>query len=219
MLPAPAALLDDVSTPSVRGTIHAVDGPPRDGIVLTHGAGGDQHAALLVALAIAFASAGVTALRCDLPFRQARAAGPPGAGSAPRDRAGLARALDVLRTRVPGRLFVGGHSYGGRQASMLAADQPGLVAGVLLTSYPLHPPGRPAAPRTAHFGALCAPVLFVHGSRDTFGTLDEVGLARRDIPAPSSLVPVDGAGHDLVRRTGAMDLAQVVVRAFMALVG
>lgn len=214
----PVSLLDDASMPAVRGTLHACDGTPDDGIVLAHGAGANQHAPVLVALATAFAERGVTALRCDLPFRQARATGPPAAGGAARDRAGLTRALEVLRARVPGRLFVGGHSYGGRQASLLAAEQPGLVAGVLLSSYPLHPPGRPAAPRSAHFPALRSPVLFVHGSRDAFGTLEELTLALRDIPAPTSLVPVPGAGHDLARKGSTADLARSVVDAFMALV-
>ena len=213
-------VLDDASIPTVRGTLHPGIAPGNGGgIVLAHGAGGNQHAPVLVALATAFAERGVTALRCDLPFRQARPTGPPGPGSAARDRGGLARALAVLRARVQGPLFLGGHSYGGRQASLLAAEQPDLVAGLLLSSYPLQPPRRAAPDRSAHFPALRSPVLFVHGTRDSFGTLDELALVQRKIPAPTTLLPVEGAGHDLVRSRGATDLARTAVEAFLTLVG
>jgi predicted alpha/beta-hydrolase family hydrolase len=212
-------LLDDASSPTVRGTLHPGDSPANGGIVLAHGAGGNQDAPVLVALATAFAERGVTTLRCDLPFRQARPTGPPGPGIAARDRAGLARALAVLRARIRGPLFLGGHSYGGRQASLLAAEQPDLVAGLLLSSYPLHPPRRAAPDRSAHFPALGSPVLFVHGTRDTFATLDELALVQRKIRARTALLPVEGAGHDLVRSRSATDLARAVVEAFLTLVG
>jgi pimeloyl-ACP methyl ester carboxylesterase len=133
----------------------------------------------------------------------------------PHDRGG---ALAVLRARALGPLFVGGHSYGGRQASMLAAEQPDLITGLLLSSYPLHPPRRAAASRSEHFPALRCPVLFVHGTRDAFATVEELESARRRIVAPTSLVPVEGAGHDLVRTGSATALARVVVEAFLDLV-
>ncbi len=218
MPPAPVPLLDDSAIPLVRGTLHEADDARGDGVVLAHGAGGDQHAPVLVALARAFAERGVTALRCDLPFRQARATGPPGPGSATRDRAGLARAVDVLRARTAGRIFAGGHSYGGRQASLLAAERPDLVAGLLLSSYPLHPPRRSAAPRSEHFAALRCPVLFVHGTRDAFATVGELEAARGRIGGPTAVVSVEGGGHDLVRTASAAALARDVVGAFLALV-
>ena len=84
----------------------------------------------------AFAAAGIAVLRCDLAFRQARPHGPPFPAMAVQDRAGLARAVRALRDRLPGKVFLGGHSYGGRQSSMLAAEEPELAAGLLLLSYP-----------------------------------------------------------------------------------
>jgi len=117
---------------------------------------------LLIRVAEAFSSAGTTVLRCDLPFRQVRPHGPP-SGNGAQDRAGLRRAVDALREIAPGRMFLGGHSYGGRQASMLAAEDPNVVDALLLLSYPLHPPNRPMQMRTAHFAKLKIPVLFVHG--------------------------------------------------------
>ena len=167
--------------------------------MLTHGAGSDCQAPMLVALAVALAARSVAVLRCDLPYRQARRTGPPHPGDAARDREGLKRAIEVLKRRYPGRIFLGGQSYGGRQASMLAAEEPGLVDALLLLSYPLHPPGRVTQLRTAHFPRLRAPTFFAHGSADPFGAVDELEEARRLIPARTSLIVIEGAGHGLGR--------------------
>ena len=201
---------DDSVGPAVHGFLHRPPGPPGRGLVLTHGAGSDCEAPVLLAIATAFARAGVTVLRCDLPFRQARASGPPSPATAARDREGLRRAVGALRPFVTGGISLGGHSYGGRQASMLAADEPGLADALLLLSYPLHPSRRPTQRRTGHFGALRTPALFVHGSRDPFGSLAEVNEARGLIAARSDLVPVEGAGHDLTRGASELPLAAIV---------
>ena len=122
---------DFLAEPAVRGFLHEPQQANGDGLVLTHGAGANCQSKLLIALADAFADAGYLVLRCDLPFRQSRPHGPPFPAMAARDREGLRRAVDMLRSRTPGRIFLGGHSYGGRQGSMLAAEQPQLVAGLL----------------------------------------------------------------------------------------
>jgi len=165
--------------------------------VLTHGAGGNAHMPLLVTLAEAFAGAGFMVLRCDLPFRQQRSFGPPRPGDAARDRLGLKNAVVALRG-LGGmkRLFIGGQSYGGRQASMLLADE-SVADGLLLLSYPLHAPGKPDQPRTQHLPQIKVPVMFVHGTHDPFGTIDEIEAARKLIPGKTLLVQVEGAGHDL----------------------
>ena len=87
---------------------------------------------------------------------------------------------------------------------MLAAEAPGLADRLLLLSYPLHAPGKPAQLRTAHFPKLNTPVLFVHGTRDPFGSLDEMRTAIQMIPAPVKLIEVEGAGHDLGRDHAAL---------------
>jgi hypothetical protein len=182
--------------PPVRGFLHlAADGA--DALVLTHGAGSDARAPLLQALARAFVAEGITVLRCDLPFRQLRPSGPPSPPGAERDRRGLAAALAALSARGARHCFLGGHSYGGRQASMLLAASPTLARGLLLLSYPLHPPGKPDRPRTAHLPALRVPTLFVHGERDPFGTLDEIDAARALVGAPSALLAIPRAAHAL----------------------
>lgn len=191
-------LFTDISTdPYVRGFLHRAATPSKDGLVLTHGAGSNSKAPLLVALAEAFGGAGVTVLRCDLPYRQSRPFGPPGPGDAARDRQGLKHAVAALRKLVPGRMFLGGHSYGGRQSSMLCADEAGLVEGLLLLSYPLHPPRKPEQLRTQHLPKLHTPALFVQGTRDPFGSPEELESALSLIPAKSRLLQIEGAGHDL----------------------
>ena len=165
--------------------------------MLTHGAGSNARAPLLVALAEAFAAAGITVLRCDLPYRQSRAFGPPRPGDAVRDREGLKNAVTALRKIVSGRTFLGGHSYGGRQATMLCADEPGLVEGLLLLSYPLHPPRKPEQLRVQHLPRLQTPSLFVHGTRDPFGSPQEMESALSLIPVKTRLLRIEGAGHDL----------------------
>ena len=192
----------------VRGVLHRPEGVTDRGIVLTHGAGGDCRSPLLVALATAFCGAGFLVLRCDLPFRQRRPKGPPSPGGAAADREGLRRAVAALRGLGPVRIVLGGQSYGGRQAAMLAAEAPDIADALLLTSYPLHPPGKPDRPRTEHFPRLRAPCVFVQGTADPFGSPDELRAAIATISASTQLIPVAGAGHDL--RRGAFDLSPVV---------
>ena len=115
--------------PAVRGTLDEVPGA-RDAVVLAHGAGGNRDGKLLVALADALAARGFAVLRIDLPFRQKRAAGPPHPSGAAADREGIRRAAESLRDAYPGRVFLAGSSYGGRQASMLAAEDPRAAAGL-----------------------------------------------------------------------------------------
>ena len=182
--------------PPVRGFLHRPESGSGDALILTHGAGGNAQMGLLVAVAEAFAGAGFTVLRCDLPFRQLRRFGPPRPGDAARDRQGLSNAVAAMKKVVAGRIFLGGQSYGGRQASMLLSDEQ-LADGLLLLSYPLHAPGRPDQPRTQHLPKLHVPTLFVHGTRDPFGSIEEIEAARKLIPAKTELSVVEGAGHDL----------------------
>jgi len=202
--------------PAVRGFLHRPQEPTGDGLALTHGAGANGTAPLLVALAEAFAGKGFTVIRFDLPFRQQRRFGPPSPGGAKQDREGIKNAVTALRSLAAGRLFLGGHSYGGRQASMLCAAEPNLVDGLLLLSYPLHPPRKPEQLRTQHFPELRTRSLFMHGTRDPFGSIEEMELALSVIPGKHFLLPVGGAGHDLgfKGKTEAKDPPGKLVGAF-----
>lgn len=188
---------DPRDAPAVRGYLHEPGKSNGQGLVLTHGAGGTCDAPLLVAIAGVFADAGFAVLRCNLPFRQDRPKGPPRPSDAARDREGLRAAVAALRAAAGGTMFLGGQSYGGRQATMLCAEDSSAAAGLLLLSYPLHAPQAPDKKRTEHLPRLGVPALFVHGTRDPFGTPDEMKDALRLIPTPTSLLLVDGAAHSL----------------------
>lgn len=194
------------------GFLHRPGRSPAGSLVLTHGAGSDCRTPLLVAVAEALRQAGYQVLRCDLAFRQRRRFGPPHPSKAAADREGLRAAVEALRRIGDGPVCMGGHSYGGRQASILATEDPGLVDRLLLLSYPLHPPTKPEELRTAHFCSLCTPALFVHGDADPFGTVAEMELALRQVAAPHRWSIVEGAGHDLKR--GKFDLAAKIVAPF-----
>ena len=102
---------------------------------------------------------------------------------------------------------------------MLAADEPGLVASLLLLSYPLHPPQRPADLRTTHFPRLQTPALFVHGVRDGFATSDELAAAITLIPARTEVLSVAAAGHELLSKKNRGELPETIFQAFRALSG
>jgi predicted alpha/beta-hydrolase family hydrolase len=197
-----------ISRDGIRGFLHQAEGAARGGLVITHGAGGNCQAPMLIAVANTFAIHGFTVLRCDLPFRQRKPGGPPTRNSAAEDRAGLRLAVAYLRTQVEGPLVLGGHSYGGRQATMLAAEDSTVADALLLFSYPLHVPDKPEQLRTEHFPRLRTPALFVHGTKDPFGTPDEMRKALALISVRHELQLIEGAGHDL--RKGAFDIEAVV---------
>jgi len=205
--------IDNEVEPHVRGFLHRSAQPNGDGLVLTHGAGANCQSPLLIAVGEAMCDRGFTVLRCDLPFRQERPHGPP-LRTADRDQQGIRNAAEALRKQISGRVFLGGHSYGGRQSSMLAAAEPDVASALLLLSYPLHPPKRPQQLRTAHFPQLRAPALFVTGTRDGFGTLDELGAALTLIPAKTELLPVQFAGHELLTKKNRDELPRTIADTF-----
>ena len=185
--------------PDVRGYLHRPGGrQPAQALVIAHGAGSNANAPILIAIAESLAARGWLVLRCDLPYRQRRPGGPPRPAEAAADRAGLKTAVEMIRPMVQGRVVLGGHSYGGRQASMLAAEEPKAADALLLCSYPLHPPGQPEKLRTQHLPKINVPVLFVHGTKDPFGSPEEMEDAAK-LVTNARLVFVDGAGHDLKR--------------------
>jgi predicted alpha/beta-hydrolase family hydrolase len=200
----------------VSGFIHRAAKNGGGFVVLTHGAGSNCNAPLLVALADKFAAAGFSTLRCDLPFRQRRPKGPPSPSDAKHDQDGLRRAVELMKKQFAGQAFLGGVSYGGRQASMLLAADPTLVDGLLLLSYPLHAPGRPAQLRTAHFPSLQKPVLFISGTRDAFGSIEELESAIKLIPARTKLLPIEGAGHGLLQKSNREQLPDEVAQQFLS---
>jgi predicted alpha/beta-hydrolase family hydrolase len=181
----------------VRGVLHLPDNPNGDGLTLTHGAGSNSNTPLLISLARGFAEAGMAVLRYDLPFRVERPSGSPFPAGAARDREGVRAAAAALTKYATRRIFAGGHSYGGRQTAMAAAEDSRMAAGLLLLSYPLHPPRKPEQLRTAFFPELRTPALFVHGTRDPFASIEELRAAIAAIPARTDVFTIERSGHDL----------------------
>lgn len=166
-----------------------------DGMVLTHGAGGDCDHHTLVAIAEGLAPLPVE--RINFPYRdQSQGRRPP--DRAPKLLAFLREAIPAIAHRLgtdPSRLVLGGRSMGGRMCSMAVAE--GLpAAGLVLLSYPLHPPKKPENLRTAHFDAIDVPCLFISGDRDSFGTPEEFDAHLGAIKGPVTAVWLEGEGHD-----------------------
>ena len=169
------------------------------GLLLTPGASATRTQPSLVAIDEAVTALGVVVERMNFPYTDAGRKAPdrpPVLLDAV--RAGAA-ALAKQAKAKPADLFLGGRSMGGRICSMAVAD--GLPAkGLVLVSYPLHPPGKPDKLRTEHFPALDVPCLFVSGTKDTFGRPDELEAATKAIPGDVTHVWIDGGDHGLRRK-------------------
>ena len=203
---------------AIAGIAHEPDDTPSGVVVLTHGAGGSRESALLQKICDEWARRGWLAVRYNLPYRRRRPKGPP-SGSAATDRAGIVEAIAVCRALADGPLLAGGHSYGGRQTSMVVADcvesAAQLVDLLKLFSYPVHPPGKPERARTEHLPDIPVPTVFTHGTSDPFGTIDEVRAAAALIPAPTEIIEITGARHDLGSKN--LDVPALAVDAALRL--
>jgi predicted alpha/beta-hydrolase family hydrolase len=166
------------------------------GVLLAPGASAGRDQSSLVAMDSALTAAGIRVERIDFPYHQAGRRAPDRPPVLIATVEAEARALTTALGVPAGRIALGGRSMGGRICSMAVAE--GLPAAALvLVSYPLHPPGKPDRPRTEHLGALTIPCLFVSGTRDTFGTPEELEAATAVIPGPVTHIWIDGGDHGL----------------------
>jgi predicted alpha/beta-hydrolase family hydrolase len=167
-------------------------------LVLAHGAGANQDSAFMVKFASAVAARGIETITFNFLYTEAGRRLPD---KNDRLEACWRRLVEASRDGEIGgagkraRLAIGGKSMGGRIASQIAADGRTDIAGLVFLGYPLHPPGRPDKPRSKHLPAIRAPMLFVQGSRDAFGTPDELAPVLATLEAPAELCVVEGGDH------------------------
>jgi predicted alpha/beta-hydrolase family hydrolase len=204
-----------VNLEQIAGVAHQPSGTASGVVVLTHGAGGDRESLLLQQVCDEWARRGWLAVRYNLPYRRRRPKGPP-SGSATGDREGIVEAITLCRGLSGGPLIAGGHSYGGRQTSMVVAAAGVSVDVLALFSYPVHPPGKPERARTEHLPDIRVPTVFTHGTSDPFGTPGELRDAAALIAAPTEVVEITGARHDL--RSKSLDVPALAVEAALRLV-
>jgi predicted alpha/beta-hydrolase family hydrolase len=182
------------------------------GLLLAPGAGADRSHSTLVAIDHAATEAGFPVVRMDFPYRKAGRKAP--------DRGPvLVRAVVEeaigLSARVE-RLVLGGRSMGGRMCSMAVAEGVA-AAGLVLISYPLHPPGRPDRLRSEHFPRLEVPCLFVSGTRDAFAAPEELQTATEAIPGLVTHRWIEGRDHAL--RNSDPSVTAMVMEWLAALAG
>ena len=162
------------------------------GFLLTHGAGGGAGHRLFLALEDAL---DLPVRRMEFPYRSEGRRAPD---RAPKLMAAIRDEIDDFTSELgvgPERLVLGGRSLGGRMCSLVVAE--GLpAAGLVLLSYPLHPPGRPERLRVEHFSEVDVPTLIINGDHDPFGTPDEVQREIAAVAGPVTLHWLDGQRHD-----------------------
>jgi predicted alpha/beta-hydrolase family hydrolase len=171
-------------------------------LILGHGAGASQTNGLMVTFATALAARGIAIVTFNFLYSEhGRRIPDPNI----RLEACYRAVIATIRGRSsPCKLAIGGKSMGGRIASQVAAGDIGELAGLVFLGYPLHPPGRPDRLRAAHLPQIKAPMLFVQGSRDAFGTPDELQPTIDRLEPPAELYVVDGGDHSfkVLKRVG-----------------
>src|SRR6202163_739379 len=158
-------------------------------LILGHGAGAGQSSGFMVSFATALAARGIETVTFNFPYMEQGRRLPD-----PKDKleACYRAVIETVARRKRGRLAIGGKSMGGRIASQVAAGGAPDVAGLVLLGYPLHPPGKKDQLRAKHLADIKAPMLFVQGSRDTFGTPEELRPILETLKAPAELYEVAG---------------------------
>jgi hypothetical protein len=188
---------------------YKADAPANALLVLAHGAGAGQQHPFMVSVARLLSGKGISVVTFDFPYMRERRKVPD---KAPALESAFREVIAVAREWASGvPLFIGGKSMGGRMATHLAAQQLDELTGVVVFGYPLHPPGKPDQPRTAHLPSITAPMLIVQGERDTFGTPDELRPVIQTMTAQVTLHVVAKGDHSLSVRSQKRDetLAEV----------
>lgn len=197
---------------SVTAMLYAAPTKDRAGItvVLGHGAGANQTSPFMRMFASGMADRGFDAMTFNFLYaEQGRGAPDPKAKLESCYRSVIQAALSLNRLKG-NNLIIGGKSMGGRIASQVAAADEGKIRGLVFLGYPLHPPGNPEKSRDAHLKDIRSPMLFVQGSRDAFGTPDELRAVIKRDNLPATFCEIEGGDHSFkVPKTAPMSQADV----------
>ena len=181
---------------STTALVYSADRPADAALILGHGAGAGQHSSFLIEFAEAIARLGVDAITFNFLYAEQRRRLPD---RAPELERCYRVVIDRVREEVAAArqaLFIGGKSMGGRIATQVAATHPDLLlSGPVVLGYPLHPPGRPTERRDAHLRLVHRPMLFLQGSRDSFGGSEELAPLVRELTPACTLHVVEGGDH------------------------
>jgi len=178
----------------------------RTAIILAHGAGQGMHSPFMTYFHTEFANRGYLSVRFNFDYMDAKRHMPdPQPKLQARYRSVVA---EVVAEYKPSRVIIGGKSMGGRVASYIAGDTPG-VGGLVFLGYPLHPPGKTDQLRDEHLYALSLPVLFISGTKDTFARRDLLENVVEKIGKRATLVWVEGGDHSLKRKKNDSESLQI----------
>jgi len=166
-------------------------------VVLGHGAGANQLSGFMRMVAEGLAARGIDAMTFNFLYTEQKRSFPDPKARLESCYLKVIETARKHRTLKGNRLVIGGKSMGGRIASQVAATNPDGIAGLVFLGYPLHPPGRPEKLRAEHLPEIKAPMLFVQGARDAFGTEKEISELIKKLRLPATLYPIEGGDHSL----------------------
>ena len=163
-------------------------------LVLGHGAGADQTSDFMVSFAEGLASRGIDAVTFNFLYAERKRGAPDRNDKLESCYRAAIDAVRVHKKLKGNRVFIGGKSMGGRIASQVASA--GVeVSGLIFLGYPLHPPGNPEKMRDAHLSSIRAPMLFLQGERDPFGTTEEISRVKKRLNLDATIYPIEGGDH------------------------
>jgi uncharacterized protein len=186
-------------------------------LILGHGAGAPQSSPWMVQTARGLAARGITVVTFNFLYTELRKRAPDKTDLLEGTYTAVVKAVRARPSFGSNRLFIGGKSMGGRMASNIAAKwteaeggPDGKLAGLIFFGYPLHPPGKPDQLRAAHLPYIKAPMLFIQGTRDAFGSPDELRPILETLPAKATINPIEGGDHSFsVPKSAPVKQAQV----------
>jgi len=208
----PEAIRVAVASGSVGALVYPASPSARAGItlILGHGAGAPQSSDFMVGFAEGLARRGADVVTFNFPYMEIGRRLPDRSEALEACFRAVIAAARAREDLAAGRLVIGGKSLGGRMASHLGAAGVDGLAGLVFLGYPLHPPGQPGKLRAAHLARIRQRMLFVQGSRDAFGTPDEVGAIIKNFHLPATLHVIEGAASSFsVRKSSSVPQPQV----------